>query len=63
MTELNQMPACSKTLLAAVLSSADLFENVECNVNGEVKLMNEYRILVEPNSEVDKQLYRLLYGS
>ena len=53
----------SKPMLAAVLSSADLFENVECNINGEIKLMNEYRILVEPNSKVEKELYLLLYGS
>ncbi len=50
------------TVLAAVLSSADLFENVECNIDGEIKLMNEYRILVEPNSEEDRLLTNLLYG-
>jgi hypothetical protein len=50
-------------LLAAVLESADLFENVECDINGDIKLMNEYRILVEPNSQEEFLLSRLLYGS
>jgi hypothetical protein len=52
----------ANVLLAAVLASADLFENVECDINGEIKLMNEYRILVEPNSKENELLSRLLYG-
>lgn len=29
----------------------DYFENVECEIDGEMKDMHEYRILVEPDSE------------
>lgn len=47
--------------LKEVLNSADLFENVECDIDGEIKLMNEYRILVEPNSKENEQLYSLLF--
>ena len=47
--------------LKEVLNSADFFENVECDIDGEIKLMNEYRILVEPNSKENEQLYSLLF--
>ena len=59
----NEIHTSNNTVLATVLSSADLFENVECNIEGEIKLMNEYRILVEPNSEEERLLLKHLYGS
>ena len=58
----NETRTRGNTLLSIILSSADLFENVECNIEGEIKPMNEYRILVEPNSEEDRLLSKYLYG-
>jgi hypothetical protein len=40
---------------------ADYFENIECEIDGEIKDMHEYRILVEPDSNEYKQM-RKLFG-
>ena len=45
--------------ILAILNSADIFENVDCDIDGEIKLMNEYRIVVEPNSKEDKILTKI----
>lgn len=58
--ELQQLlnkPACC-ALLPSI--EVDLFENVECNVYGEQKLMHEYRILVEPDSQEHKFIEGML---
>lgn len=38
----------------------DFFPDVECEVEGEVKIMHEYRIMVEDGSEQHKMLEELL---
>jgi len=38
----------------------DFFDNIETEVDGESKLMNEYRILVEPDSKEEKIVKRVL---
>jgi hypothetical protein len=38
----------------------DFFDNIETEVDGEVRLMNEYRILVEPDSKEEKIFKRIL---
>lgn len=46
--------------LQNILSKMELFENIECNINGEIVLMNEYRLLLKPGSKEEEILSKYI---
>lgn len=47
--------------LKPILSKMELSENIECEIDGERVLMNEYRLLLKPGSKEEEILFKYIY--